>query len=404
MAGWIGCKETPSFSLMLGFENPEDKSLLTHVELYGSAAAELSCAQLLKDASALLANPGVHRSFDYPPRDPVVMPDMARDRALFYAEGSNAQAARFLAGCTRFEDKPPDSDAWDIDFYYTEKCEDIAGLESVEVDELGPVQGALRLVRRFGGSEIEQRIVIYADIPRIDFVTNVDWREKEKLLKVAFPVTINSPTARYEIQFGNIERPTHSSTSWDFARFEVCGHKWADLSEGGYGVSLLNDCKYGYDIRENVMRLTLLRATIDPDPTADRGEHTFTYSLYPHQGDYASGGTVRAGYEMNVPLRTYLCSPDAGELPASVSMFRLDSDHVVLDTVKKSEADDSIILRFYEAHNKRGRVSLSTDLLVEQAWECDLVERNISQIDTTEGVISFDIAPFEIKTIKVAVN
>jgi alpha-mannosidase len=263
------------------------------------------------------------------------------------------------------------------------------------------VSGSLRLVRRFSGSTLEQRIVIYSDIPRIDFITHVDWHEEHKVLKAAFPAAINSPNARYEVQFGNLERPTHTSTSWDFARFEVCGHKWADLSEGDYGVSLMNDCKYGYHITENLMRLTLLRAATDPDPTADIGEHDFTYSLYPHQGDYKDGGVVRAGYELNVPLRTLVTAVHSGLLPPQLSMFALGADGVVLDTVKKAEDDDSVILRFYEAHNGRGRVTLSTQLLVKEASECDLMEREIGKLDAEQGAVRFDIAPFEIKTIKL---
>lgn len=303
-----------------------------------------------------------------------------------------------------FDDRPLDWEAWDIDFFYKEKEQEITGIEFIEIDELGPIQGSLKLVRKFGNSTVEQKIVIYSDIPRIDFVTDIDWQENKKLLKVAFPVTVNSPTARYEIQFGNLERPTHSSTSWDFARFEVSAHKWADLSEGGYGISLLNDCKYGYDIHDGVMKLTLLRAPTIPDPVADRGKHSFTYSLYPHEGNYTAGGTVRAGYELNVPVRVVSASAHPGQLPKSMSLFRLDSDHVVLDTVKKSDTDDSVILRFYEAHNKRGRVNLLTDIQIKDACECDLLEREIGKIDHSEGVIGFDIAPFEIKTVKISVR
>ncbi len=313
-------------------------------------------------------------------------------------EGAKANLFRL------FEDKPLDYGAWDIDFFYTEVGEDITSCESIEVAELGPVYGALKVVRRFGKSKLEQRIVIYSDTPRIDFATEVDWHEHLKVLKVAFPVTVNSPTARYEIQFGNVDRPTHSSTSWDFAKFEVCGHKWADLSEGGFGVSLMNDCKYGYDIRENVMRLTLLRASVEPDPTADRGHHTFTYSLYPHAGDYAEGGTVRAGYELNVPVITEFCGTGDGDLPADMSLLRVDADHVVLDSIKRAEDDNSIILRFYEAHNKRGRVNVTTDLAVTAAIECNLMENDLGKVSLNEGVISFDVLPFEIKTIRISVS
>lgn len=303
-----------------------------------------------------------------------------------------------------FEDKPLCWDAWDVDFFFEEKGWDVTSLDSIEVSEVGPLYGSIRLTRSFSGSKIEQKIIIYADTPRIDFETRVDWHEERKLLKVAFPVEISSPMARYEIQFGNLERSTHRSTSWDFARFETFGHKWADLSEGGYGVSLMNDCKYGYDIHDNVMRLTLLRAPKDPDPLADQGENIFTYSLYPHQGDYACGGTVKAGYDLNVPMRAVVTPSHSGSLPATMSLFGVDSDHVVLETVKKSETDNSIILRFYEAHNKRGRVNVSTDLHIKAVHECDLLERKIGDVEIKEGVISFDILPFEIKTLKLVTD
>jgi alpha-mannosidase len=308
-----------------------------------------------------------------------------------------------------FEDKPNKEPAWDIDFFYTEKGGPITALQSIEVDELGPLFGSLRLVREFSGSTLEQRIVIYSDNPRIDFITHVNWDEQDKMLKVAFPVDINSPNARYEIQFGNIERPTHKSTSVDFAKFEVSGHKWADLSESDYGVALMNDCKYGYNTDENTIKLTLLRSPSTPGPEnmcgsgpiADIGEHDFTYSLLPHQGEYHEGGVVRAGYELNVPLRTVLTTSHAGSLPSRTSLFTVVGESVVLDTVKKSEDDGSIILRLYEAHNKRVKASIATELLVTEAWECDLMENNIAKLDLREGTVSFEMCPFEIKTIRV---
>jgi alpha-mannosidase len=300
-----------------------------------------------------------------------------------------------------FDDKPLGWDAWDVDFFYEENGRYLTGANSIEVDELGPLYGSLRIVRSFGESRIEQKVTIYRDIPRIDFQSEVEWRAKRKMLKVAFPVTVNSPTARYEIQFGNVERPTHSSTSWDFAKFEVCGHKWADLSEGNYGVSLLNDCKYGHDTKENVMRLTLLRSPIDPDPDADQGRHFFTYSIFPHEGDYASAGTVRAGYELNIPLRTVVTDSHGGSLPARSSAFAVDAANVVIDTVKKAQDDDSIILRLYESQNRRGKVSISTEILIKEAWECDLMENNLRKLDVSEGVISLEMGPFEIKTVRI---
>ncbi len=200
-----------------------------------------------------------------------------------------------------FEDKPMNFDAWDIDIYYQEKMSEINSLQEAVVEENGPVRGVLRLTWRYGSSTIRQRLTIYRRSPRIDFRTEVDWWEQQVLLKVAFPVAVRSTRATYEIQWGSIERPTHWNTSWDYARFEVVGHKWADLSEGGYGVSLLNDCKYGHDIRGNTLRLTLLKSALRPDAAADKGRHTFTYCLLPHGGDWREGGQFTRRMRSTIP-------------------------------------------------------------------------------------------------------
>ena len=159
----------------------------------------------------------------------------------------------------------------------------------------------LEIRRRILHSDYVQRISLAHNSPRLDIDTTIDWRERHVLLKVAFPVDVLTPTATYEIQWGNVERPTHRNTSWDWARFETCAQKWVDLSEGGYGVSLLNDCKYGHDIHDNVMRISLLRSPTMPDPEADQGEHRFVYSLLPH-ADRWNETTVAAAYALNDPL------------------------------------------------------------------------------------------------------
>lgn len=300
-----------------------------------------------------------------------------------------------------FEDKPNDFDAWDIDMFYDDKWEDITGLESLKVVETGPVSGAVEIRRRFGNSQIRQTLRIYADVPRIDFETWVDWHEDHKCLKAAFPVDVNTSKARYEIQFGNVERPTHTNTSWDQARFEVCAHKWVDLSEDGFGVSLLNDCKYGHHTKSNVMRLTLLRSPKDPDEMADMGEHVFTYSLMPHAGDYVCAQTVRRAYELNVPLRSVVCGSHSGKLPGRFSFVSVDSPNVVLETVKRAEKEEATILRFYECHNSRGQVNVTLKLPFEKVYECDLMERNMCEIPSSGGSFSFEIKPFEIKTFKL---
>ena len=315
-----------------------------------------------------------------------------------------------------FEDKPNDFDAWDIDMFYEDKWEDITDLDTIRVIESGPVRAAVGVSRRFGKSTLRQEIRIYADIPRIDFQTYVDWHESNKCLKAAFPVDVNATKARYEIQFGNVERPTHTNTSWDLARFEVCAHKWADISEEGFGVSLMNDCKYGHHTKGSVMRLTLLRSPKDPDEKADMGEHVFTYSLMPHAGDYIQAETVRRGYELNVPLWT-VAAPSAqgsgtkaarqhGEdtadkLPSTYSFFSVDAPNVVLETVKRAEKEDATILRLYECHNRRAKVTLTVNLPFKKVYECDLMERNIRQVHSDAGCFTFDIKPFEIKTFKI---
>ena len=202
-----------------------------------------------------------------------------------------------------FEDRPKDWDAWDVDIFYDDRMWLAEPAEAIRVVEAGPLRATLEIKRRILHSAYTQRISLAAGSPRLDIATTIDWRERHILLKVAFPVDILAPAATYEIQYGNVQRPTHRNTSWDWARFETCAQKWADLSEGGYGVSLLNDCKYGHDIGGtnhrygNVMRLSLLRSPTYPDPEADQGEHRFIYSLLPHAGGWETGddpGGVRA--------------------------------------------------------------------------------------------------------------
>src|SRR5699024_3798795 len=201
-----------------------------------------------------------------------------------------------------FEDKPIMFDAWDIDIYYQEILTEVTQLISAEFIEAGALQPAIRFTWKYGSSLIAQDMTVYATSRRIDLKTYVDWQERQRLLKVAFPVEVRSTEATYDIQYGNVKRPTHWNTSWDYARFETVGHQWADLSEGGYGVSLLNDSKYGYDIKDHVMRLSLLKSPIHPDPYGDLGEHNFTYSLLPHENSWVEGNTVREAWQLNNPL------------------------------------------------------------------------------------------------------
>jgi alpha-mannosidase len=299
-----------------------------------------------------------------------------------------------------FEDYPNFYDAWDVDRFTLEHPIEVTTLDEVVVTERGPHRASVRMTRSFGDSRVTQTISLSATSGRLDFVTSVDWQESRRLLKVAFPVDVRSQRATYEIQYGHVERPTHANTSWDLARFEVCAQRWADLSEPGYGVALLNDCKYGYDIQGNVMRLSLLRAPGWPDPQADRGPHRFTYALLPHSGDLQQGGVVEAGYELNVPLRPVPTAPSAGEGGRRASFLRVDRPGVVIDAVKKAEDTDALVVRLYEAWGQRGPVRLTCARPVRQAQRADLLERAKDVVETdADGSIGLRLRPFEIVTL-----
>ena len=305
-----------------------------------------------------------------------------------------------------FEDKPHNYDAWDVNIYYQEKMWEVNDVSSVELVESGSVKTTLRVARKFCDSSIVQDISIYNDIPRIDFKTTIDWKENQILLKAAFPVDIHADKASYEIQYGNVERPTHWNTSWDMARFEVCAHKWADLSEDGYGVSLLNDCKYGHDIKESVMRLTLLKSAKYPNIDADRETHEFTYSIYPHAGSFKEAGTAKMAYSLNCPMPVVIENGHAGKLPSEYSFAKTDCDNVIIEVVKKAEDSEDIIIRLYEYFNRRSSVKLTLGASIKNVWECDLLERNLSGMPEEglahgENDFAFEIRPFEIKTFKV---
>jgi alpha-mannosidase len=339
-----------------------------------------------------------------------------------------------------FEDKPNNFDAWDIDAFYSQKMWELDGLVERAVIELGPLRGGLRLVWRYlDRTTITQTIALYTASRRIDFVTEVDWHEHQTLLKVAFPVAIHNTHATAEIQFGNIRRPTHRNTSWERAQFEACGHKWIDLSEGDYGVALLNDCKYGYDVRENVMRQTLLKGAIYPDPNADQGRHQFTYSLLPHAGDWFTGNVHRAAYELNFPLlhaarphpqplpiedgegrsrptgsAAINASSRHGDHPLSIpdgegaggwgwSLATIDAPNVIIETVKRAELSDDLVLRVYECANRRGPVTVTLPFAAAAVTATNLLEAAPQPVPLATDGRSFTttVTPYAIKTFVI---
>lgn len=297
-------------------------------------------------------------------------------------------------------DIPNAWDAWDVDVFYKETSVTIDGLEKIEVVENGGVRAVVRIVRAFGNSRIDQRIVVNADSARVNFETKVDWHECRKLLKVAFPVNVRAMNATYEIQYGQVERPTHANTSWDLARFEVCAQRWADLSEPGFGVAILNDCKYGHDIQGSTMRLSLLRAPISPDPVADRGSHEFTYAILPHAG----GDLVevrRQAAALNTPLIVRTTRPAKGNLPSAQSLFTVDRPGVVIEVVKRAEDGKGLIVRLYETEGGRGSATLTTTLPVKKAWATNLLEENETTLPLRDGKLRLEFQPFEIVTLRL---
>lgn len=301
---------------------------------------------------------------------------------------------------TVYEDYPREYDNWEISSYYTEKHWDITAIDSIEKVCEGERSG-LKITRTYNKSKIVQTIFVYEHLDRIDFDTFIDWKESHLVLKTKFPVDVNANKATYDIQFGSVERPTHKNTSWDAARFEVCAHKYCDLSEYGYGVSLLNDCKYGHAVHAGVMNLTLLKCGTFPDPTADKCEHRFTYSLCPHSGDYREAGIIQKAYELNVPMTAVKVGGNKGTLPCEYSLLTVDKENVIFETAKKAEDGDDIILRGYECFNKRTDVTLTLGVPVKSAYICDMLENEETEIPVIDSKISLTFKPFEIITIKI---
>ena len=296
------------------------------------------------------------------------------------------------------QDGPEWEDAWNVHETNDKRHYPFEGTTTVRVVETGPVRGLVHVVRAHRESTFEQDIIVYADMPRLDFVTRVDWQARHTMLKVAFPLNLRATRATYEVQFGAYERATHRNTSWEQQKFEVPGHRWADLSESGYGVSLLNDSRYGYDAKENVLRLTLLRSTVFPDPEADRGKHEFTYSLL-HAGGWAESGTVRRAWELNVPARTLAIK--AAGVPASRSFLTLEGAAALVETLKPAEDGRGLILRVYEPHGARGSITVRLGLPVKRITACNLVEDDAEAVPVRNGAFSFTLTPFQIRSFRL---
>jgi alpha-mannosidase len=302
-----------------------------------------------------------------------------------------------------FHDTPKDYDAWNIDPGTLDKPPvKLTAADSVELVEHGPLRASIRVTRHWQSSKFVQDIALTTGQDQVEVVNNIDWHETHELLKVAYPLAASSAKATYEIPYGSIERPTTRNNSWEQARFEVPALNWADLGDGQHGFSLINNSKYGYDARDNVLRLSLLRSPVWPDPEADRGNHRFSYVLYPHAGDWKQALTVRHGYEFNYPLSATQVEPHTGALLAVHSFVVVKPENVVLSAMKKAEDSDSLIFHLYEWAGKAGNIEISLPPGATGATETDLMEKPEGKALTIAGdKISVPVRPFEIVAIRV---
>ena len=300
-----------------------------------------------------------------------------------------------------YEDRPHNYDAWDVNNYYTEKSWDIDQVSAMEVVENGPVRACVKVERKYLDSTITQFIYLYHDIPRIDIKNVIDWKEHQIFVKDYFPIDVHTNEATFDIQYGNVKRDTHDNTSWDFAKFEVCHHKWMDVSEDGYGVSMLNDCKYGVGVRNGVIGMSMLKSAIHPNPEADKELHEFTYSIYPHQGGWREAGTVKQAYQINNPLTYSWKENEGGTLAPEYSLVSSDQDNAVIEVVKKAEDSDAVIVRLYECYNRRTPVTLIFGKELISVVECNMMEEGADPVEFTGNQATFEMKPYEIKTLKV---
>jgi len=304
-------------------------------------------------------------------------------------------------------DLPNDTDAWDVDQGSFARASELRDAESAEIVESGPVRVALRVVHRFGSSLLTQEIRLVAGSQRLEFSTEVEWAERHRFLKVAFPLSVRAPAASFEVQFGYVARPTHANTSWDAARFEVPAQRWADLSEPGCGMALINDCKYGYDVRGSVMRLSLLRGPTWPDPEADQGTHRFSYALMPHRGLAASllaaGSVTDEAEAFNLPLRCLLAPPAPDRLDAVPNGRLVEVEGAMVSAIKLADDKGGVVVRVFEPAGAHGRLSLRPGPALapwSTAALTDALERPSAAVEVgPEGRVELDLRPFELLTV-----
>ena len=301
-----------------------------------------------------------------------------------------------------FKDTPKDYDAWNIDPGTLDKVIPIDKVDSVELVEKGPLRAVVRVTRTWQSSKFAQDITLYSGMDMVDVINDIDWHETHVLLKAAFPLAATSANATYEIPYGTIERPTTRNNSWEQARFEVPAMRWADLGDAKHGFSILNESKYAYDGKDNVLRLSLLRSPVWPDPEADRGHHHFGYALYPHAGDWKQALTERQGYQYNYKLRAMQVEAHTGSMPVEHSYISVEPENVVLTAVKKAEDDNGLVFRVFEWAGKASNATFSIPKGATAATEINLMEKPLGSPLLVNGdKVTVPIHPYEILSIRV---
>lgn len=310
------------------------------------------------------------------------------------------------------EDKPRQWDAWNIGL--TGKTYP-STLRKIEVVENGPVRAILRVHRDvlgpsfkrefptegFPSSFFIQDVILYSGLDRIDFKTHADWWEEKTMLKVAFPLTVQDQVATYEIPYGQIQRSTQMSSRWEKAKVEVPAERWADLSQDDFGVSLLNRSKYGYAIKGNLLRLSLLRSPQWPDPTADRGKHSIEYALYPHVGRVNEAQTVARGYEYNNPLITVQTGSHSGELPLAHSFIQISPSSLVLTTIKKTEDSDAWIFQWYDSKGVDSQAMVTLPQNARKVVRSNFLEEEGEPVPFEKNVVKVNSKKRGVVTLKV---
>ncbi|MBE6653230.1 MAG: alpha-mannosidase [Ruminococcaceae bacterium] len=301
-----------------------------------------------------------------------------------------------------FEDYPTIYDAWELEEYYK--------LKSYELNDdvtITPITDGTRagftMKRHYMNSDILQTLWLYSESPRIDFETELDWHEHHQVIKAFFPLDVHATTATFDVQFGHVTRPTHQNTSWDEAKFETYAHKWVDVAEDGYGVALLNDGKFGHAVDGSLLSITLIKCATYPNPEADQGKQSFTYSLLPHTEDFRRGGVIEEGHFLNQPLYVQGIAPRDGDLPETYSFVSADQPNAVFSAVKQAEDGNGLVLRFHEAYNRRSIVTLTLPAGYSKAYLCDLMENKQEALEIREGHIRIPVSNFELITVKLEI-